>query len=280
MSMAYACKAAASASHLPRQLRLVCRTDSLSALRSAVDHGANSIRLIWRTRDQPNRGHPEFQRAGLRRAVQYARRHNCNVSLEVSPACIAPDAMGALLTRALDAGIHEIVLSSQKLALYLRVHHPALELQLIADESLSNRRALTLLRVQLGIPRVTVPPGLSLALLRELSDIPGMEIEVPVIFPGYAFATGIDNRKPAAMSPADAVSCSDGTPACNDSVFQGLPVDPLEALPHLHLLAATGAFGLLVETAGHSPARVAQLTGSWRSALDRLHQGSTRLARP
>jgi len=261
---------------LTRGIELICRTDSLAALRAAVDHGADSVRLKWRVRNEPSgMGQPAFQRAGLRKAVQYARSHGCAICLELSPGYATPASIRPLLVHALEAGIDEISLSCAALALYLRIHHPSIGIRFVADDSHLSRRALAMLRVQLGITRVTLPPVVSLAHLAELSRTPGIELEVQGCGTGSAIVRGAQpeihgiTSAPAREECKEIGPCSDGSPACNDSAFLAeTGPDPLRALALIPELARAGARAVLVETSGRSPARMAQLASTWREALD------------
>lgn len=266
----------ASLPGLTQGIELICRTDSLAALRAAVDHGADSVRLRWRMRNEPSGvGQPVFQRAGLRKAVHYARDHGCSVCLEISPGYTTPASVRPLLEHALEAGIDEFSLSCTTLALYLRTHYPALGLRFVTHDSHLSRRALSILRVQLGITRVMLPPVVSLAHLFDLSQTPGVELEVQGWGGGSAVVLADRLGKPGDIRWSGGGTwgnvglCSDGSPASNDSAFLAhASPDPSLALALIPELARAGMRGVLIETTNRSPARMAHLTTTWRAALD------------
>lgn len=260
-------------------LELTCRTDSLAALRAAVDHGANSIRLKCRPRGQQGVGQHEFQRAGLRKAVHYALESGCTVSIEVDPSDGDGEAMRSLLWRAFDSGIRDISLASPALALYLRTHHPHIGIRFMLDEDGVSRRGIELLRRQLGVTRIVLPRVTTLRQVQLLGPTRGIELELQVHGPGCALVSGCQ-RTLHSCSPAGTGGyelCGDSEGACNDSSFPGTPSNDLASLALLPDIHQAGVRGLIIEAPTRSPARMAQLAALWRDEIDaHRHTGTLR----
>lgn len=246
-------------------LELICRTDSLAALRAAVDHGADSIRLRWR-KEGPRVDSHVFQRVGLRKAVEYALAQECSVCLELEP----QDELAtphSILARAFDSGISDVSLTSVALALYLRARHPDVEIRMHADDAALSARALSLLKLRVGLTRIILPRVVSLAQIHALGRIPGMSLEVHGWGAGCAIQTGRVTRGMASASQANAPV--GGDPACNDSNFESSEFDRLMPLDLLAELHQCGVHGVIVEACSRSPGKMASLAGTWREAIDR-----------
>lgn len=213
----------------PHSVELVCRTDSLAALRAAVDQGSNSVRLAYRSdsRAQEAINH-RFRHAGLKKAVQYAMDRGCQVSLEIDGATALNDRVLAMLKTAFDCGISDVCVADQTLALYMRLHHPGTTLRLIAGEGQMSRRALALLRASLGISRVVLPRVFSLAQLAALHGAAGIALEVHACGGGCAIIAGKHGRRrprPASEIPGSDLACGSDASASNDSSFAGSGYD-------------------------------------------------------
>jgi collagenase-like PrtC family protease len=259
---------------LPPALELACRTDSLAALRSAVDHGANSIRLKCPPRSEAHGvGHQEFQRVGLKKAVRHAFNNGCTVCIEVDAADAGGEEMRDLLRHAFDAGIGKISLASPALALYLRAHHPDVGIHFMLGETRLSRRVLELLHLQLGIGRVVLPRVVTLRQLQLLSPPPGIELEIQGCGAGCALVIADERRATTGMAGWDTTDgielCAGPENAGNDGSFvdaEHCDPAPLSLLPELH---RAGVRGLIIEASTRSPSQMAQLTATWREAIDR-----------
>lgn len=263
----------------PQSVELICRTDSLAALRAAVDQGTNSVRLAYLSAPRaPEMINHRFRHAGLKKAVQYAMDRGCQVSLEIDGTNALNDRVLAMLKTAFDCGISDVCVADQTLALYLRLHHPRTTLRLIAGEGQLSRRALTLLRARLGISRVVLPRVFSLAQLATLRGAAGIALEVHACGGGCAIIAGKQDRirpHPASEMLASDQACGSDASASNDSNFTGSGYDSTVPLGLLSDLRLAGARALIVETPGRSPAGVAQLTRTWREAIDRQWLATT-----
>lgn len=254
------------------QIELTCRTDSLAALRAAVDHGANSIRLKSRPRTEiPGIDQHEFQRAGLKKAVRYAFENGCSVCLEME-AHVGGDEMRGLLGRAFDAGIREISVASAAQALYLRVHHPDVGVRYVLGEAELAKRALELLQLRLGVARMVLPRVVSLRQLELLQPPPGTELELQCYGAGCALVIPAGERVPrddsAVLGDGDGTSlCASLEGASNEGSFSSTEACGGLSPSHLPALLRLGIRGLIIEAPTRSPARVAQLTASWRDAI-------------
>lgn len=259
----------------PQPPELICRTDNLGALRAAVHQGANQIRLVWHP--GPSAGeaaqHHLFQLISLKKALQYARQQGCEVGVEVDARFpLHRDALRQLRD-VFAAGIKNLCLSDQALALYLRLHHPEVRIGLLLDDTHLHRRTLALLRAQLGISRVVLPRTFSLAQLEALQGAAALQLEVQVYGAGCGIITG---RRAAALEAGEILThgredqrCADGRGASNDSCFAATDGTGQAALLLLPELCRSGVSALIVETGTCPASRVAPLIRAWREAIDR-----------
>ncbi|HVL74974.1 MAG TPA: U32 family peptidase [Noviherbaspirillum sp.] len=207
-------------------IELIVRAESHSALRVAVEHGADTIRLACRTRSSVGAATRHgLHRAGMKKVVQLARRHGCAVGLDLDAPDLEQSAVGALL-HSLDYGIDSVCVTSPALALYLRMNHPAIRVSLQVSDAALDKRALTLLRLRLGIERIVLPRVVSLVQLRQAAQVHGLHLELFGYGAGCALVAG--RRESAGASVVAAAHtategllgrCSTGLVASNDSGF-------------------------------------------------------------
>ena len=265
-------------------MELICRCDSMAALRAAVDHGADCVHLDYR-HDGADIGGQSFKSRDIAKAVRYAHDRRRSVLLELPAKATAAEwsAECALIDRAADAGVDAILLYDHALMLYGAGRHPGLQLHYALPESAVSAESLHFLHRRLGISRVVLPRVLSLPLLERLAQ--ESRVELTVCGQGR-FLTSSDNRigNPPAIRNACAAhlrtsdnaapvriameACAGSEQAANDRCFTtGRPSDSntLKLLPRL---VALGVRAVWTEAPEHAPTRLAQVARVWREAID------------
>lgn len=266
----------------PPGIQLVCRVDNLLALRTAVDNGADAVRLFCNvSRNGAGLSTRDFLGDGWKRGIRLARGQGCNVSLDLIGEELVGTNLAALakpLERAIEYGIDSVGLSSPALILYARTHYPFLQIRFIAPQSVLSPRALGYAKTALGFTRVVLPRVISMAQLRALSKVPGIELEVICHGRGCAILAGVndgleENSRGALRATISADTderCGDSLPASNDLSFSEAESDidqPDRLLPELKL---AGIKAVIVEAPHRATARIARLTHAWRKRIDAI----------
>jgi hypothetical protein len=256
---------------LPSPLELTCRSDSFVVLRAAAQHGAHALRLVCRLPRSGALQRSDLQCARLDKTVRLASNSGCAFSAEILDPWqreqLTPAAR-QLIARAVEDGVHDLVVSSVAMWLYLRVQFPFIRVRLVLREECDNR-GLLLLRRQLGIKRVVLPRVTSLHQLEDLARVPGMEFEIYGSAPESAFLWA--PRRMPVKADGNAVvldACGDGKPASNESSFGFAYDQTREIAGLLPSLQALGVRTLLVETTGRCAAESTALATRWRRMLD------------
>lgn len=254
-------------------IELICRVDSMAALRAAVDHGADCARLICRIGKKPgpfvNR---DFENATMKRGIHYAHQRGCRVCLELDYAL--PDVadasdLRAILSNAANCGVSAVCLSAPELVLYMRVHHPGVRVHFITGDAGLELRSIALGKSRLGYHRLTLPRVISMAQLEALTGLHDIELEL--ICSGrhrtvVASKQSVGTRR--VLENEQLIRCADGQIACNDACYAEAGTDLERTLTLLPRLKALGVRGLIVEAPYQASMRMAQLTSLWREAID------------
>lgn len=263
---------------IPSLVDLTCHVESAGALHAAVDNGADCIHLGYSPRSGTYGFGPHaFQRSLVKKGIRYALSQGSRICLNLNDLDFfhGPEHRRWMnLDRVLDYGIDEATLSSPALILYLRVHHPHIRIRFMASDRHLDQHALVLAKIQLGVERVVLPRVFSLAHLHQLAST-GLELDM--------FASGIacsvitaracDARPPVIQhglsiekEPAGC-ACGDAS-ASNDNGYARDLYDAERMLSLLPKLNQAGIRGLILETQGPEAAQMAELTRTWRNAIN------------
>lgn len=254
----------------PTRLQLVCRVDSLAALRAAADHGADWIHFDW-VPDAPTGDvvSLRFEGEQIGEALRHAHQRGCRIVLGLDAAASADNwrLLRSVVDRAALAGVDALQASDAALLLYASATHPELHLHLEIAEAPGGQATLRRLVDGLGVRRVVLPRVISLDELRRLAGRTGAGLEV------YAYGHDCQITGHAAAAAEDtaaavAAACGSGLPAANDAQYLR-PRNPgcstLKLLPALHAL---GIEAMAVDLRGRNGAFAAQAAAVWRAAID------------
>lgn len=263
-------------------MRLICRSDSMAALRAAVDNGADCIHLDYPCHSGGELG-LNFKSSGIAKAIRYAHDRGREVILDLK-GDIAPSnwlRMRRILNRATAAGIDGLLLSDPGLMLYCMAHHPALRLHYILPEAAATKESIRVLYRQFSVASVVLPRMLSLPLLAQLASdrqaalavfgqgqfLVGSPVEAGNTRNALGSAHLWSNQR-AVMQPLPVEICSNGEPAANEQRYTGGPPSNSDTLKLLPRLVAMGVRAVWAEAPDHAPNHLAQVTRAWREAID------------
>jgi O2-independent ubiquinone biosynthesis protein UbiU len=203
-------------------LELVCPAGTPSAMRMAVDRGADAVYLGFR--DATNaRNFPglNFSRPELEHAIQYAHERGCKIFLAINT---FPEAGNAgPWHQAVDdgaaLGVDAVILADIGLLDYAAQKHPDLRRHLSVQASASNPEAIRFYQQTFDVKRVVLPRVLSLAEIKALNKEIDVESEV-FVFGGLcpmaegrcalsSYVTGQSPNTNGVCSPASAVRYED-----------------------------------------------------------------------
>lgn len=278
----------------PAIMELVCQVDSLAALRSVVDNGADWVHFNVNT---PTSG---INRAALVKAIHYAHGMRCKVllalggQLQSSPWKSRREA----IHHAAQSGVDAIISSDPAMLLYTAAHYPDLRLHFCMPDSAASMDSASFFHKQLGIKRLVMPRVSSLAQVKEMAKNTAMELEIP----GFGkLSTIIDGRRTTSshigVEPPDekvdrfsielAASgdnaqegyidrCANAQNAVNESYYAIEDTPDINALKLLPQLMRMGVRAVKVEAQGYSPAYGARITRVWREAIDNCFENLQR----
>jgi putative protease len=221
----------------PAPIELVCPAGSLTALKAAVDNGANCVYIGLR--DDTNARNftgLNFDRTAAEQGVRYAHARGAKVLLAINT-YPQPDG-GARWTNAVDTaasvGIDAIIAADPGLMRYAADHHPDLRLHLSVQGSATNYEAINFYHRQFNVQRAVLPRVLSLQQVKTLVANTPVEIEVfgfgslCVMVEGRcalsSYVTGESPNTTGVCSPAKAVRWEE-TPQGRESRLNGILID-------------------------------------------------------
>jgi putative protease len=277
---------------------LVCPAGGLPALKAAVDHGADCVYVGFR--DETNArafAGLNFDDGSLAEGIAYAHRRGRKVlvALNTFPSTGGFARWTRAVDRAASLGVDAAICADAALLDYAARTHPELRLHLSVQASATNHEAIEWYRERFGVRRAVLPRVLSLAQVEHTIARTGVEIEVfgygslCVMVEGRcalsAYVTGESPNCQGVCSPAKAVRWE---PHANGmrtrlngfliDAFEGderpgyptlckgrFDVDTLDMLPELMRI---GVAAIKIEGRQRSPAYVAQVTRTWRAAID------------
>lgn len=266
-----------------KPLELTCSVDGLAALRTAVESGADWVRLNWHIAGNKRHFFSVNERKLLDKSLRHARNKGCLVSLDISfgvePAS-SWEQLRCTLALAADLGVDAVVLSAPASMLYASARYPDMEIHAVVHQEMSHAAAINFSHACFGVSRVILPAVISLPQLRDIcvhARLVDVEINgcghlngltragdaiagshAPVIDFDSLGAGNVD-EKVASASAEDASNddCYVPPVSCDASVLQALP-----------WLAAMGVRAVQVSGHDQSLSALAQVVRKWREAID------------
>ncbi len=164
-----------------RYLELVCPAGTPTALRAAVDAGADAVYCGFR--DCTNaRNYPglNFDPEELREGIAYARGRGCKVLVAINTFPRAGDEgpWHRALDQAAAAGADAVILADIGVLDYATRRHPGLRRHLSVQASAANAPSIAFYRENFDVKRVVLPRVLSVDDVAELVAESGIETEV------------------------------------------------------------------------------------------------------
>jgi putative protease len=160
---------------------LICPAGSLTALKTAVDHGADGVYIGFR--DETNArafAGLNFDEAAAREGIRYAHRRGAKVlvALNTYPKAGNWSRWTAAVDRAAALGVDALIMADAGLMAYARGKHPDLSLHLSVQGSATSYEAINLYHERFGIRRAVLPRVLSLAQVENVVNNTPVEIEL------------------------------------------------------------------------------------------------------
>jgi O2-independent ubiquinone biosynthesis protein UbiU len=203
-------------------LELVCPAGTPSALRTAVDAGADSVYCGFR--DETNaRNFPglNFSPAELTEATAYAHAHGTKVLVAINTFAKAGamDAWKTALANAEAAGADAVILADLAVLDHAHRHHPNLRLHLSVQAAAATPEAIGFYAETFGVKRVVMPRVLSVEEIAKLNAAIDVETEA-FVFGGLcpmtegrcalsSYATGKSPNLTGVCSPPEFVAYSE-----------------------------------------------------------------------
>ncbi len=203
-------------------LELVCPAGTPSALKAAVDNGADAVYLGFR--DSTNaRNFPglNFSRAELEQGIEYAHQRDCRIFLAINtfPTAGNPGPWRQAVDDGAALGVNAVILADIGLLDYATEKHPALRRHLSVQAAASNPEAIGFYLDNFDVKRVVLPRVLSIAEIADLNSEIDVETEV-FVFGGLcvmaegrcalsSYVTGQSPNTNGVCSPACAVRYED-----------------------------------------------------------------------
>lgn len=203
---------------------LVCPAGSLPALKTAVDHGADTVYMgLKDATNARNFAGLNFDTQSARTGIDYAHQRNRKVLMAINTYAQAGNVprWQAAVDAAADLGVDAVILADLGLLAYASKRHPDLRLHLSVQGSATNYEAINLAYELFGIQRVVLPRVLTLDQVRSVIAHTDVEIEVfgfgslCVMVEGRcllsSYATGESPNTHGVCSPAKFVRWEQGT---------------------------------------------------------------------
>lgn len=199
-------------------LELICPAGNLPALKTAIDHGADSVYIGFR--DNTNaRAFPglNFDYSSAKLGVEYAHAKNKKVLLALNtfPQTTTWSRWQYAVDQAAEVGVDAIILADPGLMHYASRNYPNIRLHLSVQGSATNYEAINYYHEHFGIQRAVLPRVLSLEQIALVIKNTPVEIELfgfgglCVMVEGRcvlsSYATGESPNTAGVCSPAKAV---------------------------------------------------------------------------
>ncbi len=164
-----------------RKPDLVCPAGSLTALKAAVDNGADAVYCGFRdSTNARNFKGLNFDRPTLTEGLRYAHARDAEVLVAINTYAQAgriPE-WHAAVDAAAELGVDALIVADIGLLAYARERHPGLRLHLSVQGSATNYESIEFCRREFGIQRAVLPRVLTLAQVEQLIRHTEVEIEV------------------------------------------------------------------------------------------------------
>lgn len=262
--------------HLPE---LLCPAGDESALKAAIDCGANAVYLGYKAFGA-RASAVNFDDEALERAVRYAHLYHARVHVTVNTLVKPSELEGVhqALTAIQAAGADAVIVQDQGVAAMVRRDFPRLHLHASTQMALCNAEGARMAQ-KLGFDRVVLARECSLEDIRRVVDT-GIETEV---FAHGALCTAVSGRC-LMSSMAGGRSGNRGRCAqpCRQEFRLGGENGPLISLrdlctlDDLPALCEAGVASLKIEGRLKSAEYVAVVTSVYRRALDQIAKGEFR----
>ena len=218
-------------------LDLVCPAGSLTALKAAVDNGADCVYLGFRDgTNARNFAGLNFDARATREGVRYAHAAKVKVLVALNTYPHANNWQGwqQAVDEAAEQCVDAIILADTGLMQYAADKYPLLRRHLSVQGSATNYEAINFYQQQFGISRAVLPRVLSMAQVEHLRKHTSVEIEVfgfgslCVMVEGRcalsSYVTGESPNTRGVCSPANAVRWQK-TPEGLESRLNGILID-------------------------------------------------------
>lgn len=166
---------------MPRALELVAPAGSLTALKAAVDAGADCVYTGFRDdTNARNFAGLNFSEAELEQGVRHAHARGARVFIAINtfPQAGAFERWCRAVDRAAMLGADAVIMADAGLMHYAATAHPQLRLHLSVQGSATTYEAINFYRNQFGVSRAVLPRVLTLAQVEALVQRTDAEIEV------------------------------------------------------------------------------------------------------
>lgn len=163
------------------KLDLVCPAGSLTALKAAVDNGADCVYIGFRDgTNARNFAGLNFDASAAREGIRFAHAAGAKVlvALNTYPQTGNWQRWQDAVDQAAGLGVDAIILADLGLMQYAAEHHPQLRRHLSVQGSATNYEAINFYQEQFGISRAVLPRVLSMAQVEQLRQHTSVEIEV------------------------------------------------------------------------------------------------------
>jgi len=220
-----------------RKLELVCPAGSMTALKAAVDNGADAVYMGFR--DGTNaRNFPglNFDLNEARQGIVYAHNRHARVFLAINtyPRPHQWEKWCDAVDQAAGLGVDALILADPGLMDYCAQRHPDLRLHLSVQGSATSHEAIDFYVRHFGVQRVVLPRVLSLAQVQNIMKRVNAEVEVfgygslCVMVEGRctlsSYVTGDSPNSSGVCSPAKAVKWEESA-AGRRSRLNGVLID-------------------------------------------------------
>ena len=164
-----------------KPLELVCPAGNLPSLKTAVDHGADSVYIGFR--DDTNARHfpgLNFDAKTARQGIDYAhaRQRRVFVALNTFPQPAGWERWQRAVDQAADLGVDAVIAADISVLEYASRTHPDVPLHLSVQGSATNYEAIRFYHEHFGIRRVVLPRVLSLPQVAHVLEHSPVALEV------------------------------------------------------------------------------------------------------
>jgi O2-independent ubiquinone biosynthesis protein UbiU len=165
----------------PKLPELVCPAGSLPALKTAVDHGADTVYIGYKNdTNARNFAGLNFDQKAMVDGIRYAQSHGKHVLMAINtfPQPWREADWHKAVDGAADLGVDAVILADIGLLDYARSRYPDLRLHLSVQGSATSYEAVNFAHREFGIKRAVLPRVLTLAQVELVIKNTPVEIEV------------------------------------------------------------------------------------------------------